>query len=182
MNKLFKGLLIVLCTLMLVSCTAKKQDNTADTQENTAEKQEETTTNDVPKDQQEGTAGSNIPLKDNLEEAKYQVEVAMQHQLEQMYGDKINDARIYVEKVYNAEEEKEGALKDYNLGPNEVAFQVKYEVHPAEGVDVNELLAATGTFDEASGWVTEKYGVGILRPNSEAAEPKYVITDFGTGF
>ena len=177
MKNLFKVLTIVLCTLVLVSCSGNKQDNTA---EDTAANQQETV--DVPKDQQEGTAGSNIPLKDNLEEAKYQIEVAMQYQLEQMYGDKINDARIYVEKVYNAEEEKEGALKDYNLGPNEVAFQVKYEVHPAEGVDVNELLAATGTFDEASGWVTEKYGVGILRPNSEASDPKYIITDFGTGF
>ena len=173
MKNLFKGLLIVLCALMLVSCATAKQE----------EKQEEVVNNDVPKDQQEGTAGSNIPLKDNLEEAKYQIEVAMQYQLEQMYGEKVNDARIYVEKIYTAEEEKESELlKDYNLGPNEVAFEVKYELHPAEGVDINELLVATGEYDETSGWVTDKYNVGILRPNPNGDEPKYVITDFGTGF
>lgn len=176
MKKLLKVLMVVLCIFVLVGCT-QKQDNTANNQ------QEEETTNNVPKDQQEGTAGSNIPLKDNLEEAKYQIEVAMQYQLEQMFGDKVNDARIYVEKVYTAEEEQEiQVLKDYNLGPNEVAFQVKYELHPAEGVDLNELMVANGEYDKESGWIKDKYNVGILRENPDAAEPKYVITDFGTGF
>ena len=169
MKTLLKALMIIMCAMVLVSCASNKQENTSDNQ------------NNVPKDQQEGTAGSNIPLKDNLDEAKYQIEVAMQHQLEAMYGDKVNDARIYVEKVYSAEDEKAiSALSD--LGPDEVAFEVKYELHPAEGVDINELLAATGEYDEESGWVKEKYGVGVLRPNSEASDPKYVITDFGTGF
>ena len=176
MKNLFKVLMIVLCTMVLVSCSGNKQDNTA---EDTAANQQETV--DVPKDQQEGTAGSNIPLKDNLEEAKYQIEVAMQYQLEKMYGDKVNDARIYVEKILTTEEEK--AISSLqNLGPNEVAFEVKYELHPAEGVDVNELTAANGELDQESGWIKEKYGVGVLRPNTEASEPKYVITDFGTGF
>ena len=98
-----------------------------------------------------------------------------------MYGDKVNDARIYVEKMYSAEEEKNiPALQ--NLGPNEIAFEVKYELHPSEGTDVNELTAASGVYDEASGWVKDKFNVGILRPNSEASDPKYVITDLGTGF
>ena len=166
MKVLSKVLLIALATIVIVSCTVNKPEET---------------TNDVPKDQQEGTAGSNIPLKDNLEEAKYQIEVAMQHQLEKMFADKINDARIYVEKIYTSEEEKTiSTLQD--LGPNEIAFMVKYELHPAEGVDLNELTAANGVYDEESGWILEKYNVGILRPNTEASEPKYVITDFGTGF
>ena len=99
---------------------------------------------DVPKSEQTGTAGSGIPLKDNEEEAKYQVEVAMQYLLEEAYGDKVNDARIRVEKIYTAEDEQANeVLKEYNLGPDEVAFEVRYDLHPAEGVDVNELLAAT---------------------------------------
>lgn len=141
---------------------------------------QEATETDVPKSEQTGTAGSNIPLKDNQEEAKYQIEVAMQYLLEEAYGDKVNDARIYVEKIYTAEEEQAmDVLKDYNLGPDEVAFEVRYELHPAEGVDVNELMAANGEYDEESGWVTEKYSVGILRP---AEDGSYTITDFGTGW
>ena len=142
--------------------------------------QEEASESDVPKSEQEGTAGSNIPLKDNAEEAKYQIEVAMQKLLEETYGDKVTDARIYVEKIYTAEEEQENeALKDYKLGPDEVAFEVRYELHPAEGVDVNEFLAATGEYDEESGWVTDKFNLGVLRP---AEDGTYTITDFGTGW
>ncbi len=141
---------------------------------------QESAETDVPKSEQTGTAGSNIPLKDNAEEANYQIQVAMQKLLEEAYGDKITDARIYVEKIYTAEEEQETELlKDYNLGPDEVAFEVRYELHPAEGTDVNELMAATGEFDEESGWVTEKYNLGILRPTEDGS---YTITDFGTGW
>ena len=134
----------------------------------------------MPKSEQTGTAGSNIPLKDNPEEAKYQIEVAMQYLLEEAYGDKVNDARIYVEKIYTVEDEQANeALKSYELGPDEVAFEVRYELHPAEGVDVNELLAATGEYDEESGWVTDKYNLGVLRPTEDGS---YTITDFGTGW
>ena len=87
-----------------------------------------------------------------------------------------------MEKVYTVEEEQADALlKSLNLGLDEVAFEVRYELHPAEGVDVNEFLAGTGEYDEESGWVKDKTSVGILRPNA-AGEPAYVITDFGTGF
>ena len=131
---------------------------------------------------QAGIAGSNIALKDNAEEAEYQIKVAMQYLLEESWGEKVNDARIYVEKIYTAEEEqKDDLLKMLNLGMDEVAFIVRYELHPAEGVDINEFLAGNGEYDEESGWVKEKTAVGILRPNAEG-EPAYIITDFGTGF
>jgi len=127
-------------------------------------------------------ASSAASIKDNPEEAEYQIKVAMQYQLEEAFGDKVNDARIYVEKVYTAEEEQaDELLKSYNLGPDEVAFEVRYELHPAEGTDANELTAGTGVYDEESGWVVEKYNVGILRPNPDG-DPAYVITDFGTAF
>lgn len=107
----------------------------------------------------------------------------MQNQLKEAYGDKVNDARITVKKIYTADEEKaDEMLKTYNLGPNEVAFEVNYELHPAEGVDARELTAATGDYDEETGWVVEKYNVGILRPNPNGSDPAYVITDFGTAF
>ena len=116
------------------------------------------------------------------EETERQIQVAMQYLLEEAYGDKVNDARVYVEKTYTAEEEQaDELLSSLELGPDEYAFEVKYELHPAEGADPIELTAATGDYDEASGWVVEKYNVGVLRPNLDG-EPDYIITDFGTAF
>ena len=48
-----------------------------------------------------------------------------------------------------------------------------------KGVDINELMAATGEYDEESGWVTDKFNLGVLRP---AEDGTYTITDFGTGW
>ena len=167
MKKLLSFLLAACLLISLAACSGSDQE-------------QETSEADVPKSEQTGTAGSNIPLKDDQEEAKYQIEVAMQKLLEEAYGDKVTDARIYVEKIYTAEDEQaDEALKEYNLGPDEVAFEVRYELHPAEGVDVNELMAATGEYDEESGWVTEKYNLGVLRPTEDGS---YTITDFGTGW
>lgn len=124
-------------------------------------------------------AGKNM----SEEDAKYEIEVAMQYLLEQIYGDKVNDARIYVEKIYSADEEKESEmLKDYNLGADEYAFEVQFELHPADGVDPVELTAANGEVNEESGWVVDKYNVGVLRPNADGSEPAYVIDNFGTAF
>ncbi len=126
----------------------------------------------------ETLAGKNM----SEEDAKYQIEVAMQYLLEETYGEKVNDARISVEKVYSADDEAENeALATYELGADDYAFEVKYELHPADGVDPNEFLAGTGEFDEETGWIINKTNVGILRPN-EAGEPAYVIDSFGTGF
>ena len=106
----------------------------------------------------------------------------MQELLKKSYGDDIHDARLYVEKMYTAEEEQEiEVLKEKNLGPNEVAFEIRYDLRPAPGVDPIQFTAGTGEYDEETGWVKEKYNVGILRP-TESGEPKYEITDFGTGF
>lgn len=142
-------------------------------------------TADAPEQAEESESGEvteSTSKNMNQEEAEYQIEVAMQYLLEEAFGDKVDDARIYVEKIYTAEEEQEDELlQSLALGPDEYAFEVKYELHPAEGADPIELTAATGEYDEESGWVVEKYNVGVLRPNQDG-EPEYVITDFGTSF
>ena len=173
MKKLLCLLIAACLMLTLAACSGAAKEEGSNAEQEAAEEE-------VPKEEQEGTAGSNIPLKDNAEEAKYQIEVAMQKLLEEAYGDKVNDARIYVEKIYTAEDEqKDEALKSYNLGPDEVAFEVRYELHPAKGTDPNELTAATGEYDEASGWVVDKFNLGVLRPTDDGS---YEITDFGTGW
>ena len=127
-----------------------------------------------------GSSQSNIPLKDNPEEAENQVTLAMKNLLVEHYEDTIDDFRINVEKIYTTEDEQEvEVLKDYNLGPDEVAFEVRYDIHPSEGTDLNNMLAANGEYDEESGWVINKFGLGILRPTEDGS---YEITDFGTGW
>ena len=175
MKKLLCLTLAACMIFVLAACGGSGQESNS-TEDSSAQEATEAES----KSDETGTAGSNIALKDNPEEAAYQIEVAMQKLLEQAYGDKVNDARIYVEKVYSTEDEQANEiLASENLGPDEVAFEVRYELHPADGVDVNELLVANGDYDEESGWVIDKYSVGILRPSEDGS---YTITDFGTGW
>ncbi len=136
----------------------------------------------IPKEEQFGSAGSKIPLKDNLLKAKEQVLATVERYLRDAWAEKIDDIEVTVEKVYSAEEEAAiDVLKDMGLGPNEVAFSVNYKLHPAEGVeDLLQFTAATGEIDEASGWIINKSNVGILRPDPDGSG--YIVTDFGTGF
>ena len=126
--------------------------------------------------------GDETPLKDNYEEAEKQIKTAFQAWINETFGDKIADSKITVEKIYNTEEEqKDEMLKDYKLGPNEVAFEVYYELKPAEGVDPNLLISASGDYDAESGWVKELFNLGVLRP-SDTAESGYIVTNIGTGW
>ncbi len=196
MKTLFKVLALVTlvsAVLFVAACGKKTEEsnvNVPTSGEETAVVEEETNVpteaeledQPVSGEDKGGYAGINIPLKDNYSEAEYQIKVAMQNLLKDSYGEEVFDARINVEKIYSAEEENEvEALKERNLGPNEVAFEVKYDIKPAQGVDPNKFTAGTGVFDEESGWVKEKYNLGILRPTGEE-DPAYKITDFGTGW
>ncbi len=139
---------------------------------------------DAPPAGSEPAASGDLLAGKNMseEDAKYEIEVAMQYLLEKAYGEKVNDARIYVDKIYSADDEQENELlKEFGLSADEYAFEVRYELHPAEGTDPIELTVANGEYDEESGWVVEKYNVGVLRPN-ESGEPAYIIDSFGTAF
>ena len=158
-----KTLAILLALALFALCACAKQES-------------------VPTEEPAATEETAVSLKDNPEEAEYQIKVAFQKWLEQAYGDDVIDARIYVEKIYGTEEEQASEiLKDYNLTDDEVAFEVKYELRPAEGADINLLTAATGVYDEQSGWITEKYNLGILRP-AVGNDNGYIVTDVGTGW
>ena len=121
-------------------------------------------------------------LRDDDMEAEFQIYVAMGALLDEAYGEKIDESQLFVEKIYTEEEiQASEALQSLNLNASDIVFEVRYELHPAEGVDPIELTAATGVYDEETGWVVEKYNVGVLRFNG-GEEPLYIITDFGTGF
>ncbi len=118
-------------------------------------------------------------LKDNPEEAEKQIRMAMNKMLSESYGADITDVRVYIEKIYSTSEEQEiEVLKDKKLQGNETAFEVRYDLKPSKSGDLKVLTATSGKFDDEIGWVTEKYGVGILRQTEDG----YVVADFGTGF
>ena len=178
---------VILAISTLAACAAAPAASTGSTAEAApaveAAAEETAETADVPKSEQTGTAGSNIPLKDNMKEAEAQVIAAMQAKLVEMYGDQVDDSRIRIEKLYSTEDEQAfEPVGSMHLGPNEVAFELTMDLHPAEGADVNMLLIPNGELDEESGWVVNVFRLGVLRENTESSDPKYVITDFGTGW
>jgi hypothetical protein len=204
MKKLLLVLLLVFALCALVACGEPEEQNEPtestnveestivepSTNENeeediapgpeTEDIQDTDTDVEVPKNEQEGTAGSNIPLKDNYDAAVLEIRSAMQEYLKEAYGDQIFDARIYVEKIYSYDEEQAiDVLKD--LGTDKLAFDVRYEIKPAEGVDPIVFTAGSGVYDEESGWVKEKYNSAILVPN-EGGEPAYKVTNMVTGW
>ena len=155
----------------------------AEEAEEVTEEAAEAVTTDVPKSEQTGTAGSNIPLKDNLEGAKELIVAALQAKIAEAYGDKVDDAVITIDKVYSTEDEQAfEPVGSMGLGMNEVAFEATMDLHPAEGADYNELLIPNGEYDEESGWVKNVMRLGVLRRNPDSDDPKYIITDFGTGW
>lgn len=118
----------------------------------------------------------------NYYEIEYQIKVALQQLFEDIYGNKVYDARMYIEKIYTKEEEKQNELlKDLNLKEKEYAFELRYELKPASGVNPNELITSNGVYNEESGWITDIERVGVLRFNQNNI-PNYQITNFGTSF
>ena len=73
---------------------------------------------DAPPAGSEPAASGDLLAGKNMseEDAKYEIEVAMQYLLEEAYGEKVNDARIYVDKIYSADDEQENELlKEFGL-------------------------------------------------------------------
>ena len=120
-------------------------------------------------------------VKETPEAAKYQIEKALdKHLTEELYKDKVSNIKYNVTKIYTAQEEKEnGQLKQMNIGNKDIAFEVVYEIMPAEGVDPNGLMVPDGEYNEERGYITGLHRVGVLKYNKDG---KYSITEFGTGF
>ena len=137
----------------------------------------------VPKKDQIGTAGSNIPLKDNFEEVEKGVRSVVFGLVEEQFGDKAFDVRTNVTKAYTFEDEMETpVIAEMNLGANEVAVEFNYEIKPSSTATSGDIMLMTvpnGYYDEESGWVKEKSALGILKIN---ASGDYIIDNLGTGW
>ncbi|MBP5654309.1 MAG: hypothetical protein J6X33_02225 [Clostridiales bacterium] len=194
---------LVLCAAMLAGCaqgegdkaqtvpttttaaeTTTEASTEASSEETTEASTEETTeaTTESVDDDPMADGKHHLPLKDREDDARYAVEVAMQLYLQETYGDKVADARIYVEKIYSYEDEQKAHLEDMDI--DKTAFQVTYDLLPAGGTEENiaALLVGNGEYNEKTGWVEGKVGFGILEPNPKGDEPEYIITEMSTAF
>jgi len=114
------------------------------------------------------------------EKAKYQLEKALQEYFKKAYGDKISNSRFNVTKIYSAKEEKQEPIKSLKLGKKDVAFEVTYQLQPAEGTDPNELIITDGEYDKDLGWVKNISRLGVLKYNEKTGS--YSVENFGTGW
>ena len=115
-------------------------------------------------------------LKDVREAVKYKIEIALQEYFKEIYKDEISNSRFNITKIYTDEED----IESLNLGKNEFAFKVTYQVQPKEGIDPNTLTIPDGEYDENLGWVKDIKRVGVLRYNEKTKT--YSIDNFGTGW
>jgi len=178
MKKFLLGVLGIVAVFSLAACGEKEEVKKVD--ENT----ESTTivsSGEVSSKEEVGTAGSNIPLKDNAEKAKEEVTKALTKLMTTGENSgNVEEVKIVDIKIYSSEDEKEvEPLAELNLSADEVAFEAEYELKIAEGVDGERYTDATGKFDEETRWVTEKFNLGTLKLNEDG---EYVINNFGTGW
>ena len=120
---------------------------------------------------------SDIDIESLSDEEK--IEHALFKIFKENYGDKLEAAKIYVDKMYTPEEAK----KEINveLKKDEIAFEASIYFLPAEGADTIEFTIPDGEFDEESGWVNGVHRLGILTASDDETE-KYTIRNFGTGW
>lgn len=120
-------------------------------------------------------------IKSVPEAAKYQIEKALQKYLKETYEDKITTAKFNVTKIYTTKEEQENeGIKTLNLGKNDVAFSVTYQLQPADDSYIDELTLVDGEYDEELGMIKNISRLGVLKYNSE--DDSYSIDNFGTGW
>ena len=117
-------------------------------------------------------------IKETPEAAKYKIEKTLQEYFKDVYGDKITNSRFNVTKIYTAKEEKQDPIKSLKLGKKDIAFEVTYQLQPADKTDLKELTVVDGEYDEELGWVKDISRLGVLKYKNGS----YSIENFGTGW
>ena len=160
--------LLVASILTLTACDNKKEDKK--TASKTSETEKQPTKNE---------SSDIIDVESLSDEEK--IEHTLFGLLRETYGDDFGSAKIYVDKMYKAEDaEKDEVLKELNLGEKEIAFEVSMDIEPAEGADVMQFTIPDGEYNEETGWVNNISRLGVLR--YDAASGIYSIDHYGTGW
>lgn len=186
MKRFILVIFALLGIMSLVACGKKEEKSISENNheivesvvENTNQEQVENQA-DVENTNQEQTDSNNASV-----ENERQIRDGLKKVFTEIYGTNVWGIRIEGIKVYSKEEEQSNEMiSQMNLGENDVAFEISYDIQPAKNADLNMLLAGNGEYDADSGWIENITRVGVLRPNEdETAEEKYIITDFGTGW
>ena len=119
-------------------------------------------------------------VKGTVSAAKYRIEKTLQEYFKEAYGNDVINSRFNVTKIYSQEEEKNNeAISSLKLGDKDIAFEVTYQLQPAEGADIDRLILTDGEYDKTLGWVKDITRLGVLKYNQDGT---YSITNFGTGW
>ena len=113
---------------------------------------------------------ADIKDKNSVESASiYQVEQTLMKELKDgSYKDKISDIKFNVTKIYTLEEKrKDNNLQSLDVQKNDIAFEVTYRIQPVEGVDIQELTAVDGEYNEATGYIENISRLGVLKYDSK---------------
>lgn len=118
--------------------------------------------------------------KETPSAAKLQIEKTLQEYFKDVYGDKITNSRFNITKIYSTKEENDESIKSLKLGKKDIAFEVTYQLQPAENINIQELTVVDGEYDENLGWVKNISRLGVLKYNEK--DDTYSIKNFGTGW
>ena len=139
---IFLALIIFLALLILVGCETKKDT------ENSAENVIENV----------------VTEKKETIDIKEEIEAASKRYFDMLYGDKIAKVKISNIKVYEGKQ-REDTLVIVDLGENDYAFELDFEIKPTSKEYVEELCEYVGSYDEETGLVSQKQAYGVMRYN-----------------
>ena len=81
--------------------------------------------------------GSVKDLENNHSAAIYRIEKTLQSYFKKIYGDKITNSRFNVKKIYTKDDaKKKDNLKDIKLNDKDLAFEVEYQLQPADEANI----------------------------------------------
>ena len=100
-----------------------------------------------------------------------QIKVSSEEYFKMVYGEKLLELKIVKIDVCKANSE---LLKYVDLAEKDYAFEIDYELKPADEKYVPDLTEELGEYDEESGWVKNCHGFGVMRYNE--IDDKYDVT------
>ena len=121
-------------------------------------------------------------LVNNLEAAKYQIERKLTEEFENdIYKEKIDNIRFNVKKIMTYKDKnQEEIIKKLKLTKNDLAFEIEYQIHPKEGIDIEQLMVVDGEYNTELGWITNINRLGVMRYNNKKKQLE--LESFGSGW
>lgn len=105
------------------------------------------------------------------------VERILFRHLKNVFGNRFDSAKIYVDKVY-----KKGDKMPYEgADPEEgdILFEATLNIFPSEGTDPNIFTIPNGEYDEDLGYVKDVFILGTIKVTEDG---DYYLENFGTGW